>query len=118
MSTKSPRLAAGLPRIGAVAGGESKVSLVDRPSSACRLSAGLLDAFDYCALVASELPERFDRAARRWLSLLLTECEERLTLDDVQLALVCLRSLPVGDAEQLRATLRALLKRTHALQGR
>jgi hypothetical protein len=78
---------------------------------------GLLDAFDYCTLLASEAPERFDRAARPWLSLLLTECEEKLTLDDVQLALARLRSLPKGDVDQLRSMLRAMLKRRHSLHG-
>jgi hypothetical protein len=77
---------------------------------------GLLDALDYCALVAAEVPERYDRAARRWLGLLLAECGS-LTLDDAQLALACLRSLPCGDVDPVRETLRALVKRRHRLRG-
>jgi hypothetical protein len=53
---------------------------------------------------------------RRWLGLLLAECGS-LTLDDVQLALACLRSLPAGDVEPIRDTLRALVKRRHRLRG-
>ena len=66
---------------------------------------GLLDALDYCTLLAAEAPDRFDPAARRWLGLLLAECGS-LTLDDVQLALACLRSLPAGDVDPVRETLR------------
>jgi hypothetical protein len=53
---------------------------------------------------------------RRWLGLLLAECGS-LTLDDVQLALACLRSLRAGDVEPIRDTLRALVKRRHRLRG-
>jgi hypothetical protein len=77
---------------------------------------GLLDALDYCALLAAEAPDRYDPAARRWLGLLVAECGS-LTLDDVQLALACLRSLPAGDDEPIRETLRALVKRRHRLRG-
>jgi hypothetical protein len=35
---------------------------------------GLLDALDYCALLAAERSERFERTAVRWLSVLLSEC--------------------------------------------
>ena len=77
---------------------------------------GLLDALDYCALLAAEAPDRYDPAARRWLGLLLAECGS-LTLDDVQLALACLRSLPAGDVDPIRETLRALVKRRHRLCG-
>jgi hypothetical protein len=77
---------------------------------------GLLDALDYCTLLAAEAPDRYDPAARRWLGLLLAECGS-LTLDDVQLALACLRSLPAGDADAIRETLRALVKRRHRLGG-
>jgi hypothetical protein len=78
---------------------------------------GLLDALDYLALVATEEPARFERAARRWMTRLLDESHD-LGLDDAQLALACLRSLPAGDLEQLRETLRALVKRRHASRGR
>jgi hypothetical protein len=77
---------------------------------------GLLDALDYCTLLAAEAPDRYDSAARRWLGLLLAECAS-LTLDDVQLALACLRSLPAGDVDQIREVLRALVKRRHRLRG-
>jgi hypothetical protein len=61
---------------------------------------GLLDALDYCVLLASEAPKLYDAAARKWLGLLLAECGS-LTLDDVQLALACLRSLAAGDFDEL-----------------
>ena len=77
---------------------------------------GLLDALDYCVLLAAEAPDRYDPAARRWLGLLLAECGS-LTLDDVQLALACLRSLPAGDVDPIRETLRGLVKRRHRLRG-
>ena len=67
--------------------------------------------------VATEEPARFDRVARRWLTRLLDESHD-LTLDDAQLALACLRSLPTGDPEQLRETLRALVRRRHVSRGR
>jgi hypothetical protein len=34
---------------------------------------GLLDALDYLALRASEAPDRFDRAARKWCGRLVVE---------------------------------------------
>lgn len=34
---------------------------------------GLLDALDYLVLLAAEAPDRYDRAARRWLARLLEE---------------------------------------------
>jgi hypothetical protein len=77
---------------------------------------GLLDALDYCALLAVERSERFGLASCRWTSFLLSECEA-LTLDDVQLAAACLQSLPGGDAQSVRETLRALVKRKHRLRG-
>jgi hypothetical protein len=61
----------------------------------------LLDAIDLSALMASEAPERYERAARRLLVRLLTE-RERLTLDDAQLAIACLRGLRLGDTNRLR----------------
>jgi hypothetical protein len=77
---------------------------------------GLLDALDFCTLLAADAPNRYEPAARRWLSLLLAECES-LTLDDVQLAVACLRSLPAGDIDPIRDTLRALVERRHRLRG-
>jgi hypothetical protein len=77
---------------------------------------GLLDALDYCALLAVERSERFEPAAVRWLSVLLSECGW-LSLADVQLAAACLNSLE-GDDDEMRETLRALVKRKHRLKGR
>jgi hypothetical protein len=77
---------------------------------------GLLDALDYLTLLAAEAPERFERAARRWFVRLVAQSEE-LSLDDAELAIACLRSLPTGDVEQLRATLRVLVKRRHVSRG-
>ena len=68
------------------------------------------------ALLAIERSDRFEPAACRWLSVLLLECGS-LTLDDVQLALACLRSLPAGDVDPIRETLQALAKRRHRLRG-
>jgi hypothetical protein len=45
---------------------------------------GLLDALDYCALLAVERSERFEPAAVRWLSVLLSECGS-LTLEECSL---------------------------------
>jgi hypothetical protein len=78
---------------------------------------GLLDALDNLTLLATEEPAWFERVARRWLTRLLDESLE-LSLDDAQLALACLRSLPAGDVEQLRETLRALVRRRHVSRGR
>jgi|SRR5436190_15134648 len=78
---------------------------------------GLLDALDYCTLLAAEAPERYERAARRWLSRLLAESES-LTLAEVDLALGCLRGLAEGYGEQSREALRALVKRRHGTRGR
>jgi hypothetical protein len=77
---------------------------------------GLLDALDYCELLAIERSDRFEAAACRWLSVLLSECGA-LTLDDAQLALACLQSLPAGDVDPIRETLRTLVKRRHRLRG-
>src|SRR5437764_55140 len=77
---------------------------------------GLLDALDYCALLAVEAPARYERAARRWLIRLLSECDA-VTLEEAHLALACLRSLPGGDVEALREVLRALVKRRDRLRG-
>ena len=67
------------------------------------MAGGLLDAFDYLVLLSAEPPERFERAARKWFVRLLAEVDE-LSFDDAQLAIACLRSLPRGDVEQLRAS--------------
>ena len=77
---------------------------------------GLLDALDYVALLAVERSERFEPAAVRWLSVLLSECGP-LTLVDVQLAVACLGSVPGGDSDAARDALRALVKRKHRLKG-
>jgi hypothetical protein len=67
----------------------------------------LLDALDFCWLVAGEAPERYERAARRWFHRLVGE-REGLTLGEYQLALTCLRELPTGDRDRLRDILRVL----------
>src|SRR6476661_6887553 len=43
---------------------------------------GLNDALDYLVLLAAEAPDRYDRAARKWLARLLNE-SSALTLDEV-----------------------------------
>jgi hypothetical protein len=78
---------------------------------------GLLDALDYLTLLAAEAPDRYDRAARRWLSRLLSE-SDALTPDDVTVALGCLRGLAAGYEEPSREVLRALVKRRHETRGR
>ena len=77
---------------------------------------GLLDALDYLVLLAAEKPDRYDRAARRWLSRLLAE-SDALMLDEAALALGCLRGLAAGYGEQSRELLRALVKRRHETRG-
>ena len=67
----------------------------------------LLDALDFCWLVASEAPDRYERTARRWFQRLVSE-KNGLTLDQLQLALACLRGLPTGDQDRLRDVLRGL----------
>jgi hypothetical protein len=78
---------------------------------------GLLDALDYIALLAVERSERFEPAAVRWLSVLLSECGS-LTLGDVQLAAACLGSLETGHGEHVQEGLRTLARRKHRLQGK
>jgi hypothetical protein len=70
-------------------------------------SLGLLDAVDLCVLIATEAPERYERAARRPLVRLLTE-RERMTPDDAQLAIACLRGLRPSDTDRLAGALRVL----------
>jgi hypothetical protein len=70
---------------------------------------GLLDALALLPLLAVERSDRFERAAVRWLSVLLSQCGS-LTLGDVQLAAACLQSLPGGDAQPVRETLRVLVR--------
>src|SRR5262245_29417918 len=67
----------------------------------------LLDAIDLSVLMASEAPERYERAARRLLVRLLTE-REWFSLDDAQLAIACLRRLRLGDTDRLADVLRML----------
>jgi hypothetical protein len=76
---------------------------------------GLLDALDYLALLAAEAPDRYDRAARRWLARLLSE--STLTPDEVSVAFGCLRGLAAGYIEQSREVLRTLVKRRHEARG-
>jgi hypothetical protein len=83
-------------------------SLLQAESAARELrSLSLLDAVDLCVLIATEAPERYERAARRLLVRLVTE-RERLTLDDAQLAIACLRALRFGDTDRLADMLRVL----------
>jgi hypothetical protein len=77
---------------------------------------GLIDALDYLTLLAAEAPDHFDRAARRWLSRLLEESPS-LTLDEVAIALGCLRGLSAGYGDESRELLRALVKRRHGTRG-
>jgi hypothetical protein len=76
----------------------------------------LLDALDYCALLAVERSERFEPATVRWLSVLLSECGW-LSLADLQLAAACLSSLDTGQ-DQVREALGALVRRRHRLRGK
>jgi hypothetical protein len=77
---------------------------------------GLNDALDYLVLLAAEAPDRYDRAARRWLARLLEE-SPALTLDEVDVALGCLRGVAALYEEQSREVLRALGKRRHESRG-
>jgi hypothetical protein len=77
---------------------------------------GLIDALDYLVLLAAEKPERFDRAARKWLARLLSE-SPALTLDEAAVTLGCLRGLSAGYGELSREVLRALVKRRHETRG-
>jgi hypothetical protein len=77
----------------------------------------LLDALEYVALLAVERSERFEPAAVRWLSVLLSECGS-LSLADVQLAAACLASLETGHSEQVHEALRAMVRRKHRLHGK
>jgi hypothetical protein len=77
---------------------------------------GLLDALDYLVLLAAEAPDRYERAARKWLARLLSESPAP-TLNEVDVALGCLRGLAAGYEEQSREVLRALVKRRHESRG-
>jgi hypothetical protein len=77
---------------------------------------GLNDALDYLILLAAEKPDRFDRAARKWLGRLLAE-SPALTLDEAGMALGCLRGLAAGFEEPSREVLRALVRRRHGTRG-
>src|SRR5262245_39035987 len=76
---------------------------------------GLIDALDYLTLLATEAPDRYDRAAQRWLSRLLDE--STLSPDEVAVASGCLRGLAAGYEEQSREVLWALAKRRHGTRG-
>jgi hypothetical protein len=76
---------------------------------------GLLDALDYLTLLASDGPDRYDRAAQRWLGRLLEE--STLPPDEVAVASGCLRGLSAGYGEQSREVLRVLVKRRHETRG-
>jgi hypothetical protein len=67
----------------------------------------LLDALDFCWLVAGEAPDRYERTARRWFQRLAAE-RTGLRLDQLQLAAACLCALPAEDRDRLRDVLRAL----------
>ena len=77
---------------------------------------GLSDALDYLTLLATEAPDRYDRAARKWLGRLLAE-SPALTLNEVEVALGCLRGIAALYEEQSREVLRALMKRRHERRG-
>jgi hypothetical protein len=77
---------------------------------------GLLDALDYLTLLAAEEPDRYDRAAHRWLSRLLAE-SDALTSDEVSVAVGCMRGLAAGYEEHSREVLRAVVKRRHETRG-
>jgi hypothetical protein len=70
---------------------------------------------DYLALPASEAPDRFDRAARKWLARLLAE-SPAMTLPEIDAALGCLHGIAAG-LEQSREALRTLVKRRHETRG-
>ena len=76
----------------------------------------LLDALDFCLLVAVEAPDRYERAARRWFVRLVAETP-RLTLDQAQLALACLREMPSGDGNRIADVLRGLAGGKQASSG-
>jgi len=77
---------------------------------------GLTDALDYLVLLAAEAPDRYDRAARKWLARLLSE-SAALTLNEVDLALGCLRGIAAMYEDPSREVLRALVKRRHETRG-
>ena len=69
----------------------------------------LATALDYLELLASQRPDRFDRAAIRWHARLELEAHA-LTLAESQLALAALGSMREGNAVALDV-LRKLLRR-------
>ena len=89
-------------------------SVLQAETAARRL--GLNDALDYLVLLAAEAPDRYDRAARKWLARLLSE-SPALTADEVALAVGCLRGLRAGYGEQTREALRVVVKRRHETRG-
>jgi hypothetical protein len=70
---------------------------------------GPLDALNYLALLAAEAPDRYERAARTWLARLLAE-SPALRLNEVDVALGCLRGIAALYEEQSREVLRELVK--------
>lgn len=74
-------------------------------------TVSLLDAFDYLELLATQRPDRFDRAAVRWHGRLETETPV-LTLAESHLALAALGSLRGGNREAV-LVLQRLLRRVH-----
>ena len=66
-------------------------------------------------MLAAEDPERFERAARKWLARLSAE-SPGLTLNEAMVALRGMRGLLEG-YEQSRDVLRALVKRPHETRG-
>ena len=69
----------------------------------------LIDALDYLELLATQRPDRFDRAAVRWHGRLETETAA-LTFAEAHLALAALGSLRGGDSAA-GDVLRKLLRR-------
>jgi len=72
-------------------------------------NVSLLDALEYLELLATQRPDRFDRAAVRWHGRLETEART-LTVADSQLALAALGSIRAGDLSAIDV-LRRLLRR-------
>jgi hypothetical protein len=64
----------------------------------------LEDALRLCVLLAEKEPDRFERAAVRWLGQLALE-RKGLTLAEAHLALVAFRALPSAAAEKALAEL-------------
>jgi hypothetical protein len=74
-----------------------------------RTTPTLLAALDYLELLASQRPDKFDRAAVKWHGRLELEATA-LTLAESQLALAALGALRAGDKDAV-AMLQRLLRR-------